>query len=53
MYGCLGPLEFWAVVLTVRWAAFYVDVNTIPDVDLDVGPSWAGLLPIGGNENET
>lgn len=32
---------------------FYVDGATIPEVDFDVGPSWAGLLPISGNANET
>lgn len=36
-----------------RNVAFYVDGTTIPDVDWDVGPSWAGLLPISGDENET
>ena len=33
--------------------AFYVDGKTIPDVDWDVGPSWAGLLPISGSNDET
>ena len=33
--------------------AFYVDGTTIPEVDWDVGPSWAGLMPISGDENET
>ncbi|KDQ52024.1 hypothetical protein JAAARDRAFT_40628 [Jaapia argillacea MUCL 33604] len=32
---------------------FYVDGTTIPEVTWDVGPSWAGLLPISGNANET
>lgn len=32
---------------------FYVDGATIPLVDWDVGPSWAGLLPISNNTNET
>lgn len=32
---------------------FYVDGTTIPQVDFDVGPSWSGLLPISGNQNET
>ena len=27
--------------------------SAIPDVDFDIGPSWAGLLPITGNKNET
>ena len=33
--------------------AFYVDGTTIPEVDWDLGPSWAGLIPISGNANET
>ena len=33
--------------------AFYVDGKTIPEIDWDVGPSWAGLLPISGNKDET
>lgn len=32
---------------------FYVNGKTIPEVDFDVGPSYAGLLPISGNKNET
>lgn len=32
---------------------FYVDGKGIPDVDFDVGPSWAGLLPISSKANET
>ncbi|KAF8812659.1 alpha/beta-hydrolase [Phlegmacium glaucopus] len=32
---------------------FFVDGTTIPDVDFDVGPSWAGLLPISSDPNET
>ncbi|KAF9530918.1 alpha/beta-hydrolase [Crepidotus variabilis] len=32
---------------------FYVDGKSIPEVDFDVGPSWAGLLPISANANET
>ncbi|KAJ7735124.1 alpha beta-hydrolase [Mycena maculata] len=36
-----------------RASEFYVDGATIPEVDFDVGPSWAGLLPISGNANET
>ncbi|KAF6743526.1 alpha/beta-hydrolase [Ephemerocybe angulata] len=34
-------------------AEFLVDGAKIPDVDFDVGPSYAGLLPISGNANET
>ena len=30
-----------------------MDGKSIPEVDFDVGPSWSGLLPISGNENET
>ena len=30
-----------------------MDGSGIPDVDFDIGPSWAGLLPISGDENET
>jgi carboxypeptidase D len=32
---------------------FYVDGANFPEVDFDFGPSWAGLLPISGNANET
>ncbi|GJE99440.1 carboxypeptidase [Phanerochaete sordida] len=32
---------------------FYVDGTSIPEVDFDVGPSWAGLMPISGAANET
>lgn len=34
-------------------AEFYVDGTTIPEVSFDVGPSWAGLLPISSDANET
>ena len=30
-----------------------MDGSGIPDVDFDIGPSWAGLLPISGDKNET
>ncbi len=33
------------------FAEFYG--STIPKVNFDVGPSLAGLLPIGSNANET
>ncbi|KAH8115666.1 alpha/beta-hydrolase [Phellopilus nigrolimitatus] len=36
-----------------RASEFYVDGASIPEVDFDVGPSWAGLLPISGAANET
>ncbi|GJE91542.1 alpha/beta hydrolase [Phanerochaete sordida] len=29
-------------------AEFYVDGTAIPEVDFDLGPSWAGLMPISG-----
>ncbi|KAJ6473225.1 alpha/beta-hydrolase [Mycena sanguinolenta] len=32
---------------------FFVDGATIPEVNFDVGPSWAGLLPISADPNET
>ncbi|KAF5370183.1 hypothetical protein D9757_010630 [Collybiopsis confluens] len=32
---------------------FWVDGTTIPEMDFDVGPSWAGLLPISSSPNET
>lgn len=38
--------------LTVR-AVFYVDGTTIPEVDWNIGPGWAGLLPISDDKGET
>ncbi|EPS99797.1 hypothetical protein FOMPIDRAFT_1123869 [Fomitopsis schrenkii] len=35
-----------------RASDFYVDGATIPLVDWDVGPSWAGLLPISNKTDE-
>ncbi|KAF8271692.1 Alpha/Beta hydrolase protein [Lactarius quietus] len=32
---------------------FFVDGTTIPDVNFDIGPSWAGLLPISPAANES
>ncbi|TRM69197.1 Alpha/Beta hydrolase protein [Schizophyllum amplum] len=32
---------------------FYVDGTTIPEVNFDAGASWAGLLPISGDPEET
>ncbi|KAL5520959.1 hypothetical protein ACEPAF_2962 [Sanghuangporus sanghuang] len=32
---------------------FFVDGTTIPDVNFDAGPSWAGLMPISNAPNET
>ncbi|EKM58970.1 uncharacterized protein PHACADRAFT_249107 [Phanerochaete carnosa HHB-10118-sp] len=34
-------------------SAFYVDGTSIPEVNFDIGPSWAGLLPISNATNET
>jgi len=34
-------------------AEFYVDGTSLPLVDFDVGPSWAGLLPISNRSDET
>ena len=45
--------------LVVEWSythdkpEFYVDGASIPLVDWDVGPSWAGLLPISNKTDET
>ncbi|KAH9928842.1 Alpha/Beta hydrolase protein [Fomitopsis serialis] len=32
---------------------FYVDGSSLPEITWDIGPSWAGLLPISNNTNET
>jgi carboxypeptidase D len=40
-------------VLIILFIAFFVDGKAIPLVDFDIGPSWAGLLPISGAANET
>lgn len=32
---------------------YYVNGATIPEVNFDVGPSWAGLIPISDEPNET
>ncbi|EKM76102.1 hypothetical protein AGABI1DRAFT_45474 [Agaricus bisporus var. burnettii JB137-S8] len=32
---------------------FLVDGTAIPEVDFDIGPSWAGLLPISDKANES
>ncbi|GJJ15864.1 hypothetical protein Clacol_010142 [Clathrus columnatus] len=36
-----------------RASEFYVDGTSIPEVSFDVGPSWAGLLPISSDPDET
>lgn len=37
----------------MRNIEFVVDGTKIPDVDFDVGESYAGLLPISQDPNET
>jgi carboxypeptidase D len=37
----------------IRHLEFFVDGANIPQVSFDVGPSWAGLMPISGNASET
>ena len=46
---------FWlsVVYVDVILVEFWVDGSALPFVDFDVGPSWAGLLPISGNTSET
>ena len=41
------------ITLSHAFLEFYVDGNTLPLVEFDVGPSWAGLIPISGAANET
>ncbi len=41
------------IYVSHMFAEFYVDGTTIPEVNFDVGPSWAGLLPISPNADET
>jgi len=41
------------IYVSHMFAEFYVDGTTIPEVNFDVGPSWAGLLPISPNVDET
>lgn len=44
---------FFLCALLSNNTEFYVDGKSLPEVDFDAGPSWAGLLPISGNANET
>lgn len=37
----------------MQHAEFAVNGTGIPDVPFDIGESYAGLLPISGNANET
>jgi carboxypeptidase D len=32
---------------------FWVDGSNFPEMDFDIGPSWAGLMPISSAANET
>ncbi|ESK93701.1 carboxypeptidase cpds [Moniliophthora roreri MCA 2997] len=32
---------------------FFIDGTTVPEVNFDAGPSWAGLMPISADPNET
>lgn len=50
--GMLEPLEPIYTVFTFP-TEFFVDGTSIPEVSFDVGPSWAGLLPISNAANET
>lgn len=45
---CLSKLTLSAFL-----SEFWVNGSAIPFVDFDVGPSWAGLLPISNAPNET
>lgn len=33
--------------------AFFVDGASVPEVPFDIGPSWAGLMPISADPAET
>lgn len=39
--------------LSHAFPEYYVDGKSIPFVDFDVGPSWAGLIPVSPAANET
>ncbi|QIW97153.1 hypothetical protein AMS68_002671 [Peltaster fructicola] len=39
--------------LSSKTLPFYVNGTSLPDVDFDIGESYAGLLPISGAANET
>jgi hypothetical protein len=41
------------VIVSHTFSEFFVDGTTIPEVNFDIGPSWAGLLPISGAANES
>jgi carboxypeptidase D len=38
--------------MTPKTKKYYVDGTKIPDVDFDIGESYAGLMPISGNKGE-
>ncbi|CCM06577.1 uncharacterized protein FIBRA_08855 [Fibroporia radiculosa] len=49
-----GPGTVQNITFTNPLASeFYVDGSTIPLVNWDAGPSWAGLLPISSDPDET
>jgi len=49
----VNPSFLCQALLCLNKTDFYVNGTTIPDVDFDVGPSWAGLLPISNRTNES
>jgi len=48
-----GGLLFFSQNFLNESTEFYVDGKSIPEVGWDVGPSWAGLLPISNKTDET
>jgi carboxypeptidase D len=51
--ACTGAHVLSILFCLMLLSEFYVDGTTLPLVDFDVGPSWAGLIPISGAANET
>ena len=47
------PIPGRQVAYTTPLIEYYVNGSNIPDVDLDIGESYAGLLPISQLANET
>jgi carboxypeptidase D len=50
---CTSAHVLFILFCLMLLSEFYVDGTTLPLVDFDVGPSWAGLIPISGAANET
>ncbi|CAD6567715.1 MAG: hypothetical protein CYPHOPRED_002019 [Cyphobasidiales sp. Tagirdzhanova-0007] len=48
-----GTIPMNVTFANPKASAFFVDGTTIPEVDFDAGPSWAGLMPISADINET